>query len=316
MFHGGTSFGWMNGANSDGKGSYEPDVTSYDYAAPLDESGRTTPKYFAFRDVIAKATGVTPPPVPEVAAAIGVPAVALPESASLWKNLPRPIHSKQVLSMEDVDQAYGYILYRTRLKKSAAGELALDELHSYAQVYLDGKLVGTVDRRLKQNTLALPAVKGKAQLDILVENTSRVNFGKQIGGERAGITKQVTLNGRPLTGWDIFPLPMTDVDKLPYSTEPCEGACFYRGSFNLAAVGDTFLDTGEFTKGQLWLNGHALGRIWNVGPQQTLYAPGPWLVEGKNEVIVFDLEGKPGRTVRGLDKPVLDRASAPPPARN
>jgi len=136
-----------------------------------------------------------------------------------------------------------------------------------------------------------------------------VNFGKEIGGERAGITKQVTLNGSPLTGWDIFPLPMTDVDKLPYSAKPCEGACFYRGSFDLSSVGDTFLDTGSFTKGQLWLNGHGLGRIWNVGPQKTLYAPAPWLVQGKNEVIVFDLHSKPGRMVRGLDKPVLDGAN-------
>ncbi len=310
MFHGGTSFGWMNGANSDGKGSYEPDVTSYDYDSPLDESGRITPKYKAFRDVIAKATGVTPPPVPEVAAAISVPAVPLAESASLWKNLPKPIHSQQILSMEDVDQAYGYILYRTHLKKSAAGDLVLDELHSYAQVYLDGKLIGTLDRRLKQNHLALPEAKSRAQLDILVENTSRVNFGKAIGGERAGITKQVTLNGEPHLGWDIYPLPMTAVDQLAYSSKPCEGACFYRGSFDLASTGDTFLDTSEFTKGQLWLNGHALGRIWNVGPQKALYAPGPWLAKGKNEIVVFDLEGKPGSAVRGVDKPMLDGSAA------
>jgi beta-galactosidase len=214
--------------------------------------------------------------------------------------------------MEDVDQAYGYILYRTHLKKSAGGQLALDELHDYAQVYLDGKLLGTLDRRLKQNTLTLPAVKRHARLDILVENTGRVNFGKTIPTERAGITKQVTLDGEPLTGWDIFPLPMTTVDKLHYSSKPCEGACFYRGSFNLTSTGDTFLDTGEFTKGELWLNGQALGRIWDIGPQKTLYAPGSWLVNGKNEVIVFDLQGKPGRSVRGLDKPILDEGKGVP----
>ncbi|HEV2710049.1 MAG TPA: beta-galactosidase family protein [Edaphobacter sp.] len=315
MFHGGTSFGWMNGANSDGHGSYEPDVTSYDYDSPLDESGRTTAKYFAFRDVIAKATGVTPPPVPEVAAAISIPAVALTESASLWDNLPAPVHSKQVLSMEDVDQAYGYILYRTHLKQAAAGTLALDELHSYAQVYLDGKLIGTIDRRLKQNTLALPAGKSDSQLDILVENTGRVNFGPAITGERAGITRQVTLNGRPLMGWSIYSLPMKAVNKLPFSAKPCLGACFYRGSFDLNAAGDTFLDTGEFTKGELWLNGQALGRIWNVGPQRTLYTPESWLVKGRNEIVVFDLQGESGHAVRGLDKPVLDAANpANPPA--
>jgi beta-galactosidase len=247
--------------------------------------------------------------VPEVAAPISVPQVTMMESASLWKNLPKPIHSKQVLSMEDVDQAYGYILYRTHLKGGASGDLVLDELHSYAQVYLDGALVGTLDRRLTQDRLTLPAAKGDEQLDILVENTGRVNFGRAIGGERAGITKQVTLGGKAINGWEIFPLPMSDVDALAFSKEPCEGACFYRGSFELTAVGDTFLDTSEFGKGQLWLNGAALGRIWNVGPQKTLYAPGPWLKIGKNEVVVFDLRGKMGAVVRGLDKPVLDGAT-------
>ena len=126
-----------------------------------------------------------------------------------------------------------------------------------------------------------------------------------LGEERAGITKQVTLAGRALAGWEIYPLPMTDVGALAFSKKACEGACFYRASFDLNATGDTFLDTSEFTKGQLWLNGHALGRIWNVGPQKTLYAPGPWLVKGKNEVVVFDAQGKMGAAVRGLDKPVL-----------
>jgi beta-galactosidase len=310
MFHGGTSFGWMNGANRTGSGDYQPDVTSYDYDSALDESGRPTAKYFVFRDVIAKATGVTPPPVPEVAAPITVPAVKMVEAASLWKNLSEPVRSKQVLSMEDVGQAYGYILYRTRIKGLGAGsevarELVLDQLHSYALVYLDGKLVGTLDRRLKQDRLTLPLAKGKVQLDILVENTGRVNFGRFINDERAGITKQVTLGGKTLFGWEIYPLPMTDVDALKFSAEPCEGACFYRARFGLATVGDTFLDTSEFTKGELWLNGRALGRIWNIGPQKTLYAPGPWLVKGQNEVVVFDTEGAMGRSVRGLDKPVL-----------
>jgi beta-galactosidase len=228
------------------------------------------------------------------------------ESASLWKNLPKPIRSEQVLSMEDVDQAYGYILYRTRLKGGRSGELVLDELHSYAQVYLDGTLVGTLDRRLKQDRLVLTAVKRNAQLDNLVENTGRVNFGKSIGKERAGITKQVTLAGSPISGWEIYPLPMTDMRAVTFSKKPCDGACFYRASFDVTAIGDTFLNTSEFTKGQLWLNGVALGRIWNVGPQKTLYAPGPWLTVGENEVVVFDLQGKMGAALRGFDKPILD----------
>jgi beta-galactosidase len=305
MFHGGTSFGWMNGANSDGKGSYEPDVTSYDYDSVLDESGRPTPKYFAFRDVIAKATGVTPPTVPEVGATVGVPEVKLVEGASLWSNLPKPIRSEQVLSMEDVDQAYGYILYRTMLPAGAAGELVLDELHSYAMVYVNGKLVGKLDRRMKQDRMMLPAQGAASRLDLLVENTGRVNFGKAIGGERAGITKQVTLAGKQLTAWEIYPLPMTAPQTLRYSSKVCEGPCFYRAKIDVPEVGDTFLEAPGVTKGEMWLNGMALGRIWDVGPQSALYAPAPFLVEGVNEVVVFDLEGKAGGSVRGLDHPML-----------
>lgn len=304
MFHGGTSFGWMNGANSNGK-NYEPDVTSYDYDSALDESGRPTPKYFAMRDVITKVTGVTPPAVPQVAPAISVAAFSLADAASLWDNLPLAISSEQVQSMEDIGQAYGWILYRTHLKSNAVGELVFDQLHSYAQVYVNKKLAGTIDRRLNQNSLKLEAKAG-AQLDILVENTGRVNFGKTIGGERAGITKQVKLGGMPLFSWEIYPLTMTHADKLRFSKKPCEGPCFYRGGFDVASTADTFLDTGAFTKGQLWLNGRALGRIWNVGPQRTLYTPAPFLNNGHNETIVFDAQGKTGGTLRGLDKPVLD----------
>jgi beta-galactosidase len=305
MFHGGTSFGWMNGANTDGKGSYEPDVTSYDYDSALDESGRPAPKYFLFRDAIAKATGVTPPAVPEVAPAVKVPEAMLVESASLWSNLPKPVRSETVMSMEDIDQAYGYILYRTSLPSSSGGELVLDELHSYAMVYVDGKLVGKLDRRLKQDRLTLEARTKASRLDILVENTGRVNFGKTIGGERAGITKQVTLAGTPLKGWTIFPLPMTVPGKFKYAKVPCEGACFYRASLPVAQVGDTFLEAKGMTKGELWLNGTALGRVWDIGPQKTLYAPGPMLRQGANEVVVFDLEGKVGGSVVGLDRPDL-----------
>lgn len=323
MFHGGTSFGWMNGANSDGKGSYEPDVTSYDYDSALDESGRPTAKYFAFRDVIAKATGVTLPEPPKGLITITgwdalrdpllapirnnlvIPRFSLPETATLWDNLPTPIESEQILSMEDVDQAYGYILYRTRLKRRISGKLVLDQLHSYARVYVDGKFVGAVDRRLRQDRISINVVRKNSRLDILVENTGRVNFGPTITGERAGITKQVTLAGAVLTGWEIYPLPMNAIDSLHFSSKPCEGPCFYRGNFSMSATGDTFLDTGSFTKGELWLNGRALGRIWNVGPQRTLYVPGPWLVKGSNEVVVFDLDGKSGLSVRGVEKPVL-----------
>jgi len=309
MFHGGTSFGWMNGANSDGK-NYEPDVTSYDYDSPLDESGRPAPKYSTFRDVIAKATGTTPAAVPPSLPAMKIPEFKLEEAVSLWKLLPTPVHSEQVLSMEDLDQAYGYILYRKQLDGPVEGELTLDELHDYAQVFLDGTLAGKLDRRLAQNHLQVKVPRSGARLDILVENTGRVNFSVVLRGERKGITKQVTLAGKALLGWDIYSLPMAETSKLQFARASCEGACFYRATFHVDAPAETFLDSSAFAKGAVWLNGQSLGRIWNIGPQKTLYVPGPWLRAGENEVVVFDLNGQPGRTLIGRDHPILDGSPA------
>jgi beta-galactosidase len=304
MFHGGTSFGWMNGANWD-KNSYQPDVTSYDYDSPLDESGRPTLKYTLFREAIAKATGVTPPPVPTVAPAIAIPATALTQSASLWQNLPKPVASPKPLTMEDLDQAYGYILYRTTVAAAAKGDLVLDQLHDYAVVYANGQPIGSLDRRLAQNTLAVDLAAG-TKLDILVENSGRINFTTELRGERKGITKQVTLAGKPLADWEIFPLPMASPEKLSYAAAACTGACFYRGSLEVNEPGDSFLDTSAFTKGFVWVNGHPLGRIWSIGPQKALYLPGPWLHKGQNEVIVFDIDSAPGRALEGRTKPMLD----------
>ncbi|MGP8252238.1 MAG: glycoside hydrolase family 35 protein [Terracidiphilus sp.] len=309
MFHGGTSFGWMNGANIDNK-HYEPDVTSYDYDSALDESGRPSPKYYLFRDAIAKATGVTPPPVPSIAPPITVPAVGLNQSVSLWQTLPPSVVSEQVKTMEDLDQAYGYILYSTTIPGPVSGDLLLDQLHDYALIYADGKLLGTLDRRLDQNKMHVDFKKPDTQLDILVENTGRVNFSLAIRGEHKGITKQVTLAGKPLTGWAIYPLPMEDPGKLPFGSGDCTGPCFYRGNLKVDQPGDTFLDTSSFTKGFVWVNGHPLGRIWNIGPQKTLYLPGVWLYAGNNDVIVFDLEGKPGGSVEGKAAPILDATAA------
>jgi beta-galactosidase len=309
MFHGGTSFGWMNGANSNGT-TYEPDVTSYDYNSPLDESGRPTPKYYRFRDIIAKDTGVKPPSVPAVPPTMALPTISLAEGVSLWKSLPAPTQSEHPVSMEALGQAYGYILYRMQVEGPVSGELAFDTLHDYAQVYLDGKLAGTVDRRLGQFQLPLQVSSAHAQLDVLVENTGRVNFGPSLPAERAGIVGRVRLAQKVLTGWDIYPLPMLKPDQLTYSNQPCSGACFYRASFTVTTPRDTFLDTSRLGKGEVWLNGRALGRFWNIGPQKTLYIPGPWLKPGRNEVVVFDLDGKPDQTIQGLDHPNLHAAVA------
>ena len=323
MFCGGTDFGWMNGANSsDSKKEYEPDVTSYDYDAALDESGRPTPKFFAFRDAIAKATGITPPPVPQVAPAIAVAPVALTESTPLWANLPpKPIEGPSPLMMEDIGQAYGYILYRHHnLVPARPAQLVL-EPHDYAAVYANGVAAGTLDRRLGETRLTIPEAQAAntsvaLKLDILVENEGRINYSHQMRGERKGLGQFVTLNGDSVRGWQIYPLPMTAPWTLPFTKAECAGPCFYRGSFTVDTPGDTFLDTSKLGKGQVWINRHALGRFWSIGPQRTLYVPGPWLKPGANQIVVFDLDGKPGETVEGLTKPELGPAPAPPASGN
>jgi beta-galactosidase len=210
--------------------------------------------------------------------------------------------------MEDLDQAYGYILYRTVVREPVSGDLVLDQLHDYAKIYVNGKLAGSLDRRLDQNTLHVGLTQPDSRLDILVENTGRLNFTIAIRGERAGITNQVTLAGKPLSGWQIYSLPMDDLEKLPFKPAACSGPCFYRGAFQVDRPGDTFLDTSQFTKGFVWVNGRPLGRVWNIGPQKTLYLPGPWLHKGANDVIVFDLEGSPGKAISGVAAPNLGPA--------
>ena len=308
MFHGGASFGWMNGANSNGE-NYEPDTTSYDYDAPVSEDGALSYKFDLFRDVISKATGITPPSPPAPTPLRTYSPVSLSCGPSIWDRLPAPVESNQVQSMEDVGQAYGYILYRTTIPAAQSGELHIDQLHDFAQIYLDGTLVGTLDRRLDQSSLPIKVTHPGARLDILVENTGRVNFGRKFIYERAGITRQVLLGNTPLTGWKIYPLPMRDVSAVEFQSDECTGARFFGAKFDVDEPADTYLDVRALGKGQVFVNGQPLGRFWNVGPQGALYLPASWLRKGSNEVVVFDLDGQAGRKVGFVDHPVLDFAA-------
>jgi beta-galactosidase len=315
MFHGGTSFGWMNGANSNGT-NYEPDTTSYDYDAPLNESGEPTPKFTAFRDVVTRVTGKAPRDVPPPTPAGTYPIGLHPQSASLWQNLPRPAESDKLLTMEDLDQSYGYILYRTRIVAGPGGELIIDGLHDYAQIYIDQKLIGTLDRRIGLSRLTMPAVSAPATLDILVENSGRVNFTKVIRTERKGITNSVTIAGQRQQHWQIYSLPLTRLADLHFTPDSCEGPCFYRFTMNVpsqqnaagSALPDTFLNTHSVSKGMAFLNAQPLGRFWSTGPEFTLYTPGPWLHPGANEITLFDLNGT---AVESLT--TTDRADYGPP---
>jgi beta-galactosidase len=306
----------MSGSSWTNK-QFLPDVTSYDYDAPLDEAGHPTPKYFAFREVLKRYTTAPLPPVPEAPPVATVPAFTLEQSASLWKNLPKPLNSQDPQPMEHLDQAYGYILYRTRVSGPQSGNLELDELHDYARIYLDGRLVGIVDRRSGQSSLPITTKADSSQLDILVENSGRINSQTIMRNELKGVTRQIRLDGRPLTGWQIFCLPLNSLDNIKYERDstPEPGPVFFRGHFKVNTTGDVFLDVSALGKGALWINGHAVGRYWNLGPQQTLFVPGPWLRRGQNEIVVFDLFGQRGAALpqlSGLTKPLLDAPTGDP----
>ena len=311
MFHGGTSFGMMAGA-SRSTGRYRGNVTSYDYDAPLDEAGHPTPKFFAYRDAILRATGEKQRPLPRTPKVIPIPKFSVEPVAQLWDVLPNPVSNPQPLTMEQLDQSYGYVLYRKQLTEAVHSErLELDHPYDYVQVYVDGQLVGTLDRHYEQNSLELNTA-GPAVLDILVENTGRLNSTGAMRDERKGV-RGARLGDRELTGWQMYSLPMDNPAALIASSHKAgkltdsNAPHFSVGSFELADTGDSFLDVRALGKGLLWINGHALGRFWNIGPQDTLYVPGPWLKKGRNDVIVFELKpGQGAASLSGLTSPILD----------
>lgn len=312
MFHGGTNFGWLAGANSSATTPYQADTTSYDYDAPLDEAGRPTTKYFALREVIRKhlPKGARLPPVPASPPTIAIPRFTLSSAISLSDALPAlgtSVSAKYPRAMEDLGQNYGFVLYRTTLKDDASGKLEVDEARDYAVVLGNGKIVGTLDRRFGQKEVPIALERG-ATLDLLIENMGRINFTEKLLGERKGITQSVSFNGKELTDWQMWSLPLSDLSRLAVqpAAAPPQGPAFWRGSFELDKVGGTYLDMREWGKGHAWVNGHHLGRYWRIGPQQALYVPGPWLRKGRNEVVVFDTEAGGARSLLGVTDAIYE----------
>lgn len=307
MFHGGTTFGLWNGADVT-KGRYAPQTTSHDYDAALDEAGRPTPRFFAFRDAIAKhrpkgapALPPLPPPIPVRT----LPEVRLDEYASLWLSLTPPIQNERPRPMETYGQGRGYVLYRTTAPGPVAGDLEVRGARDWVAVFLDGRCVGTLDRRLGEERLWISVPEGTVRLDLLVESTGRVDSGESMRVEQKGVAQGVFLGGAELTGWAIHPMPL----ELPPYTRIWKGngpgPAFYRGTFRVEEPSDTFLDMRGWRKGIVWVNGKCLGRHWDAGPQRSLYLPGAWLVKGENDVVVFEVESHAHRTVRGLAGPLL-----------
>ena len=302
VLHGGTNFGFWAGANSGGKG-YEPDVTSYDYDAPVNEQGRATPKFAALRDLIARyRPDVSLPSVPADIPAAAIPPIAMKPFASLWKNLPKPIASVQPRPMEAYGQDFGMIVYETTLVGRKAGTLAVTDLHDYATVFVDGRYMGKLDRREGVSTIALPATENPTPtLTILVEGMGRINFAQAMI-DRKGITDRVTLSGMTLMNWRVYPLPLKEefIQHLPEGAVDDRPGIFFRGTFSLAEPADTYLDLAGYQKGLVWVNGHNLGRYWNIGPQKRLYCPAGWLRRGTNEIVVLDLHQLQPAAVAGF----------------
>ena len=307
MAHGGTTFGLWSGCDR----PFKPDTSSYDYDAPISEAGWATPKFFQTRELFAKflLPGETLPEPPAQNPVIAFAPVTATKCAPIFDNLPAALTDEQPGNMEKYDQGYGCVLYRTKIPAGAAATLEAAAIHDFGFVFIDGKRAGILDRRSANAKILLPERKNESQLDVLVEPMGRINFGPEMS-DRKGLIAPVKLGGKVLKGWQIFQLPLDDkmlaglkfTGEKPNSNAPA----FWRGTFNLEKIGDAFLDLRGWGKGDLWVNGHCLGRYWNIGPSQTAYAPGCWLRAGENEIVILDLVGSESHVVAGLEKPILD----------
>lgn len=308
MFHGGTNFGFWNGANSGAEEPYQPTTTSYDYDAALDEAGRPAEKYFRFRETITRHTGETPPPVPDPPQTMSLAEFELSQSCSLFETLGESVHCDVPVSMEKLGQWFGYTMYRTEASGPIDAELAAAGVRDYAVVFVDGSIAGRMDRRAGESRLRVRSANSRVRIDILLENGGRINYGPGLPFERKGLVGPVSLGGSELHDWRVHSLPMTgrEMRMLPFTGGACAVPALYRGAVHVERPADTFLDVSQLDKGALWVNGRNAGRFWNIGPQYSLYVPGSWLLAGANEIVAFDLfphEAPP--RLRGLRDPLI-----------
>ncbi|MDU0202777.1 beta-galactosidase [Paenibacillus sp. PFR10] len=318
MFHGGTNFGFYNGANFGEK--YEATITSYDYDSPLSECGDETEKFRAVRSVIARYLEMDEKEFPAFPAPIPKKSygrVALTEKADLLGQLAQlstPVKRTCPEPMEMLGQSYGFIVYSTQVSGPRTGEkLHLQEVHDRAQVFLDGVYQDTIER-WDPRPLSLDIPAEGARLDIVVENMGRVNYGPKLKDYK-GITEGVRFNNQFLFDWTIYPLPLDKVDAIPFvsseknvkqdDARDQERPTFYRGEFHVEEAGDTFVRLDGWSKGVVWINGFNLGRYWEKGPQRTLYVPAPLLRKGSNEIIIFELHRTEEPIVALTDSPDL-----------
>lgn len=307
MFIGGTNFGFMNGSNY--YDELKPDVTSYDYDAVLTEAGDFTKKYETYREIIGKYAKL--PEVnlstPIVKKAYG--SVTVKEKIGLFnalEDISAPVYSAYPRSMERLGQYYGYILYAAKIVNERRLEkIRLYKANDRANIFLrEKKLLDLYDRELLKEWQIDAEAEPGDELRILVENMGRVNFGPSMEEQRKGIDGCVQINGHMHHGWQQYCLPLDNLEKLDFSKGYEEGLpAFYRFEFEVDERGDTFLELAGWGKGCVFVNGFNIGRYWEIGPQKRLYIPAPLLKQGKNEVIVFETEGRAADTIEFCAEP-------------
>lgn len=322
MTHGGTSFGHWAGANSPG---FAPDVTSYDYDAPINEYGAPTEKFWLLRKTLQKYADGKLPSVPGKAAdIISIPKMTLKNVAPIYMGVDSTAESRDVQTFEEMNMGYGSMIYNTELPEISEGSMLHINGHDFVQVFVGGKYVGKIDRVKNERSLPLPATKKGDVLTLLVEGMGRINFGRAIKDFK-GLVGDVTLtadvDGDELT-WNLKDWRMrriaddyqtarramtTPHDDVALASNTPSAIGYYKATFKLKKTGDTFLNMETWGKGQVYVNGHALGRFWSIGPQQTLYCPGCWLKKGENEIVVLDVVGPKQPVVWGQNKPELDK---------
>lgn len=312
MFHGGTNFAFTSGANYNKSRALQPDLTSYDYNAPLSEAGWPTEKYMALRQLIKSNVKYNVPEVPERIPVISIKDIKLSNTVNLFDIVESmtPVESDRPMTFEDLGQGHGYVLYRHHIDQFMEGILRIPGLRDYATIYINGECVGVLNR-VFGNDLIQVSIPAGATLDILVENMGRINYGAKITENLKGIIGDVTMDGKALSGsWQMYRLPMSEMPKMPKIRSPYkqESPTLYFGEFTLDNVGDTFLDMEKWGKGIVFVNGVNLGRYWRVGPQQTLYLPGCFLKKGQNTIVVFEqLNDERKTTISGVTEPVLEK---------
>ncbi|KAG7222759.1 hypothetical protein INR49_016078 [Caranx melampygus] len=297
MFHGGSSFGFMSGALADP--SYKALVPSYDYDAPLTEAGEYTPKYHLLRDLLSRYNrGRTFPDMPALHYRESYEPAIMYQHLSLWDALsfaegpfksPKPVNMENLPVNNGNGQSYGYTLYETTI--TSGGFLSSGD--------------NVRDRALGRRTLSL-----------LVENCGRVHQGRDLDKQHKGLVGDILLNSIPLRNFTIYSLDMKPsfIDRLyqaPWKILPDTPSFpgFFMGRlFAYGYPSDTFVKLPSWEKGVVFINGMNLGRYWSIGPQQTLYLPGPFLNSGINQVIVFE-EQEGDYKVQFEDTPDLGMAA-------